>query len=158
MENSLLDIKIQDDQDALKNPIEIWYGDQLGGSRAMPLFLKTYAEIMEKGFAGPYTAWGESNKFNVVYCTDSNQNILGGIAFEYRPLLKEGWIVLSFVAPEQRGKRINTLMLNYFEKMIKDRGGNKICSHIHIDNISRLKSAERSGMKPQYYRMLKWID
>lgn len=152
------DRKIADDVDAKGNNIVVWHGDQLANSKAMSMFLKTYAELLDKGFATEYMPWGESNKFNVVYCTNEADEILGGIAYEYRALIREGWIVLSFTNPNYRGGRINSIMHRYFESSVKDRGGHKICSHVHIDNQSRLKAAERAGMKPQFYRMHKWLE
>lgn len=157
MNNDLIDKKLADDLDQQGNKIEVWYGDQLAGSRAFSSFLKTYAEISDSGFGSQYVSWGDSNKCNVVYCVNDKQEILGGIAFEYRPLMKEGWIILSFTAPKFRGTGINQLMHKYFEKIIKDRGGNKIASHVNVKNISRIKAAQKVGFVPQYFRMNKPI-
>jgi RimJ/RimL family protein N-acetyltransferase len=153
-----VDRKIADETDANGNRITIWQSDQLASSKAMVLFLRTYAELIEKDFATEYISWSEGNKFNVVYCTDESGKVLGGIAYEYRALIREGWIVLSFTNPDYRGGRINSIMHKYFERSIKERGGHKICSHVHLDNEPRLKAAERAGMKPQFYRMHKWLD
>jgi len=157
MSDNAVDKKMCDDVDAKNNPVEIWYGDTLAGSRVMPLFLKTYAEILEKGHGSSLVSWDGSNKFNVLYCTTSSGDILGGIAFEYRPLVREGWIMLSFTDPAHRGKEINKLLHTYFESMVQQRGGNKICSHVHVDNAQRLKSAAKVGLAPQFYRMYKEI-
>jgi GNAT superfamily N-acetyltransferase len=72
-------------------------------------------------------------------------------------MMKEGWIILSFTAPEYRGKGVNQLMHKYFEQIIKDKGGNKIASHVNVNNVSRIKAAQKVGFVPLYYRMNKFI-
>lgn len=140
--------------------LSIWDSDQIGGTRAFALFLSTYSEIIQKGFSTPYASWDQTNgnKINIVYLfDDENDTVAGGIAFEYRPVHREGWIILSFTNPLYRGRRINQILHQCFEENIRARGGNKIGSHIHINNESRLRSALRAGMKPEYYKMSKWI-
>lgn len=140
------------------NPLTVWQCEQLGGTRAMPLFLSTYAELMQKGYATQHMSWIDGNKLQVVYLFDElTQQVAGGIAFEYRAVIREGWIVLSFTDPAYRGRRINQIAHQYFEESIRKLGGNKIASHVHVDNEARLKSAEKSGFKPELYRMAKRI-
>lgn len=151
-----LDRIIAEDVDSSGQPLNIWLSHQLSGSVCMPLFLRTFAEAVEKGFGNGFVTWSESAKHKAVYCTDQNNSkILGGIAFEYRPAYREGWIVLSFTDPDSRGRRINQVMHKYFENVIKSMGGTSIASLISPDNLSRLKAAERVGFKPAYYRMHK---
>jgi RimJ/RimL family protein N-acetyltransferase len=140
------------------NSLTVWRCEHLGGTRAMPLFLSTYAELMQKGYASPHMSWTDGNKLQVVYLFDElAQQVAGGIAFEYRAVNREGWIVLSFTDPAYRGRRINQLAHQYFEEAIQQLGGNKIASHVHVTNEARLKSAEKSGFKPEFYRMTKRI-
>lgn len=146
--------------DAAGKTLSVWSCDQIGGTRAFSLFLKTYSELSQEGFAGPYAGWDQSNgnKVSVVYLYDSEaRQVAGGIAFEYRPVVKEGWIILSFTDTIYRGRRINQLAHQYFEEVVRARGGNKIGSHVHVTNQSRLRSALRAGMRPEYYRMAKYI-
>ena len=157
MNNPLVDKKIDDAVDSQNNAIEVWYSEQLAVSRPFSLFLRIYAEIADSGFGSQYVSWTDSNKSNVVYCTNDKGSIMGGIAFEFRPMMKEGWIILSFTAPEYRGKGINQLMHKYFEQIIKDKGGNKIASHVNVNNVSRIKAAQKVGFVPLYYRMNKFI-
>lgn len=140
--------------DAIGTPLEIWYSDTLGGSPAMVLFLKTYVELIERGWATPHL-WNDANNFNVVYCADSNGKVLGGITFEFRPMLKQGWIILSFTDPDTRGRRINQIIHTEFEALVKARGGTSISSNVHINNRSRLQSANRVGLVPEYYKTYK---
>jgi RimJ/RimL family protein N-acetyltransferase len=153
----LIDKKIADDVDSQGNALEIWHAEQLAGSRPFSLFLRTYAEISDSGFGSQYVSWADSNKCNVVYCVNDAGEILGGIAFEYRQLMKEGWIILSFTSPAHRGKGINQLMHKHFESLVKNKGCNKIASHVSVKNIPRLKAAQKVGFVPQYYRMNKFI-
>jgi GNAT superfamily N-acetyltransferase len=157
MNNPLVDKKIADDVDSQGKNIEVWHAEQLAGSRPFSLFLRTYAEICDSGYGTQYVSWADSNKCNVVYCINEAKEILGGIAFEYRQLMKEGWIILSFTSPAHRGKGINQIMHKYFEQIIKDRGGNRIASHVSVSNIPRIKAAQKVGFVPQYYRMNKII-
>jgi GNAT superfamily N-acetyltransferase len=144
--------------DATGRELKISFTDVIAGSNAMTLFLKTYAEIIETGFAAPMVVWADVNKSHCVYATDSNNCVVGGIVFEYRPFARGGWITLSFTHPNERGKRINQLLHKYVVKFVKMRGGNHIASHVHVDNASRLKSSERVGLKPQFYRMYQSFD
>lgn len=153
-DNFLTETTTTDDK---KDTIKVWTNTQLAGSRAMPLFLKTYAEIMEKDFGRPFMACDDINKLDVVFCTDMEDNVLGGITWTYKELFREGWMILSFTDPDQRGRRINEVCHMYLEKMVKQRGGDKIGSYVNVDNATRLRSIERTGMKPQFYRMAKYI-
>jgi GNAT superfamily N-acetyltransferase len=152
-----MDKKIIDDVDSQGNTLEIWHTEQLANSRPFSLFLRIYAEIADSGFGSQYVSWTDANKSNVVYCTNDKGSVMGGIAFEYRPMMKEGWIILSFTDPKYRGRGINQLMHKHFEQIIKDKGGNKIASHVNVNNVSRIKAAQKVGFVPQYYRMNKFI-
>lgn len=147
--------------DSLGKVLSVWDSEQIGGTRAFALFLSTYSEIARKGFSTPYAGWDQSNgnKIGVIYLyDDENHAVAGGIAYEYRPVQREGWIILSFTEPSYRGRRINQILHQHFEANIRLRGGNKIGSHVHVNNEARLRSALRAGMKFEYYRMSKWID
>jgi len=139
--------------DAAGNQLNISFTDVIAGSSAMALFLKTYAELIDTGFSSPIVVWADVNKSHCIYATDSNNKVVGGIVFEYRHLSRGGWITLSFTHPDNRGRRINQLLHKYVVEFVKLRGGDHIASHVHLDNASRLKSSERVGLKPQYYRM-----
>lgn len=141
------------DVDLQANPLTIWTNTSLAASRALPLFLRTSAELIENGFAFSLIHWNELNHHNVIFCTDANNNILGGMVWEYRQVINEAWIALSFTSPEFRGRRINQLMHKYLIEISVKRGANKIGSHVHVNNTARLKSAERVGLVPQFYRM-----
>lgn len=151
--------RVGEEQDSQGNTMTVWESESLGGTRAMGLFMSTYAELIDKGYATPHMSWMDGNKINVVYLYDEQQQqVAGGIAFDYRPVSREGWILLSFTAPEFRGRRINQIAHRYFENIIRRRGGYKIASHVHVNNQARLRASERVGLKPEFYRMSKRID
>lgn len=141
------------ESDATGRELNISFTDVVAGSPAMSLFLKTYAEIIDTGFASPLVVWADVNKSHCIYATDADNVVVGGIVFEFRQFARGGWITLSFTHPEHRGRRINQILHKYVVEFVKLRGGDHIASHVHVDNASRLKSSERVGLKPQYYRM-----
>jgi GNAT superfamily N-acetyltransferase len=144
--------------DATGAQLNISFTDMITGSCAMSLFLKTYAEIIDTAFAAPMITWAEVNKSHCIYATDSNNLVIGGIVFEYRHFARGGWITLSFTHPENRGRRINQILHKYLEEFIRLRGGDHIASQVHVNNTARLRSSERVGLKPQYYRMYKQLN
>lgn len=144
--------------DATGTPLAISFTDMISGSKAMSLFLKTYAEIIDTEFAAPIVVWADTNKSHCVYATDATGTVVGGIVFEYRHYARGGWITLSFTHPAHRGRRINQILHKYLEEFVRLRGGDHIASHVHVSNASRLKSSERVGLKPQYYRMFQSLN
>jgi GNAT superfamily N-acetyltransferase len=141
--------------DAQGNELTIWFCDIIAQTPALAPFLRNYAELIDNKHATAYVAWGEVNKLHVVYAIDNDNRFVGGIAFEYRHVSKEGWLTLSFTEKEFRGRRVNQVLHQYFEEIVRKRGGNRIASFVHKDNVSRLKSAQRVDFEPQYYRMTK---
>lgn len=150
--------QVGQETDAQGNVLDIWFSDMIANTPALPAFLRQYAEIIERGFATPYVTWGEFNKLHIVYALDSTGTLVGGIAFEYRAIAKEGWLVLSFTEKEFRGRGINGLLHPYFEEITARHGGIRIGSFVHVNNTSRLRSAEKVDFLPEYYRMAKFLD
>ena len=143
-------------QDKFGNLIEIYLTENLAWSPVYTLVLKTHLEIVEKKFAPPLLDHlGDNTK--AVWAQDKSGNILGGIAFTIREDTFVGSIELSFTEQEHRGKGINGICHKYFEQYIKNLGIDLITSVVHIDNIQRLKSAEKVNFKPKFYVMYKKI-
>jgi GNAT superfamily N-acetyltransferase len=133
--------------------LKLLYSETIANTPALALFLKIYAEIVEKGWSNPNIPF--SNKNSVVWVERPDGTVAGGICFEYVPSTALGWIILSFTASTERGKGINSLLHPAFEKIVKRMGAQQIASLVHIDNKSRLRSSEKVGLVPQYYRMYK---
>lgn len=146
--------KIKTSPDAKGDMIDIYWQDNLGMCPALSMFLKVYAETIDKGYSNPMVTW--SNKNRVVWAQKGDE-IVGGICYEYAAEAQMGWIVLSFTDPDYRGRRINEMLHYVFEEDIKKLGGNRVCSLVHVDNVSRQKSAARVGLTPQFYRMNKFL-
>jgi hypothetical protein len=156
--NRFGDKHIADDIDGEGNPLKIWYSEKVGGSKAAYLIAKVYSELLEKDWSGPYANFEDIYKnCNVVYSTDLQGNVLGGMVFEYRHAGREGFQHLNFVDPSARGRRISSVSRKYHRILIKQKGGNKISSTIMVDNGPSFKTALRDDMKPVYIRMHKWL-
>lgn len=139
-------------QDTLGDNMDLYKKDSLFMCPAMSLFLRTYAEIIDKGWANPNVTWDNKNR---VVWAQKGDRIVGGICYDYKNENKTSWIVLSFVEPDQRGRRIYESLHQLLEDETKAVGGKHIASLVHVDNVSRQRSADRVGMKPQFYRMYK---
>ena len=147
--------QIKTSVDTKGTSLKIYWTDSLGGSPVMPLFLRSYADVIEKGWANPYIAW--SNKNRAVWIETEDAKVIAGICYEFSPDNHMGWLVLSFVDEAYRGRRLYSLMREIVDEDLRKQGADRVCSLIHVDNESMLKSAERTGMRPQFYRMYKQL-
>jgi len=147
--------KVGSKLDSHGRSLDIYQSNLLSLCPALSLFLKVYAETIDQGHANPMVSW--RNKSSIVWAQLGTQ-VVGGICYEYEPEARMGWIVLSFTDPEYRGCGINGILHEFFEAEIKNLGGVRIASLIHIDNVSRIRSAEKVGLLPQFYRTLKILD
>jgi RimJ/RimL family protein N-acetyltransferase len=147
--------KLYDTVDKLGETVEIWYETTIVRSPVVPLFLRVYAEIVEKGFA--ISTFMFSNDDQIVWAQRPNGKVIGGISFEYQADKRCGFLVLSFTDPTERGKGINELCHTAYERQSKEQGAVCLQSMVHVDNLSRIKSAAKVGMTPRYLRMYKKI-
>jgi hypothetical protein len=150
MANELLRVK-----DNAGGDLILYYRESIANTPVVAIFLKIYAEIIEKGWSNPTMPFGNRNR--VVWVERPGGAVVGGICFEYNALINTGWIVLSFTDPVERGKGINGICHASVERILKKLGATKISSLVHVDNESRLRSAKKVGMVPQFYRMSKNI-
>jgi hypothetical protein len=145
--------KIKTVTDKSGEALELWHSDSIAFTPALAPFLKVYAEIIEKSFTLPVMAFKNSNR--VVWAEDKDKVVVGGICYEYLAESKTGWLVLSFTDPMYRGRGINSLCHEIYEKDCIALGANNLSSVVDIDNESRIKSAAKVGMVPRFYRMYK---
>ena len=61
------------------------------------------------------------------------------------------------VHPDFRGQGINAIAHKHFESICRAKGMRHIGSIVHKDNVKRILSAEKVGLIPEYYRMIKDI-
>lgn len=150
-------IKIEDTIDKLGNEIEIWYSESLEHSPTVGSFFSVWTELIVKGWITSAQAFSFKPTLKVVWAQSKQGVIQGGIAYDYLEDKKLGWIWLSFTVPEFRGREINQICHRFFESDCKKRGATSIGSFVNVDNQSRLRSAQKVGMMPRFYRMHKDI-
>ena len=145
---------LNSETDKLGNEIKIFRTDQLGMSPIYTFFLRQMAELIDKGFGTSTTTWDDKT-CGAVYA-EQDGKILGHIVYDTN---KPGhlWITLSAVDETCRGRGIYTILHKYFEQTAKEKGCQYISSYVHVKNLVRQKSAEKVGMKPLFYYMIKKI-
>jgi GNAT superfamily N-acetyltransferase len=148
-------MKLLDTITTKDNTIEILSG-QLSFSPVFSLVLRTYAEIVEKTLAPPQL--NLDNTDSVIWAQRTDGVVLGGICYKFEEDWNCAFIQLSFTAETSRGLGINAICHPYVEQHAKSLGYVRITSMVHINNESRLRSAEKVGLKPLYYMMHKKID
>lgn len=139
-------------KDSSGEELTIYWQDNLVNCPALSSFLRVYAELIDKEFTNPFISWNNKNR---IVWAENSERVVGGICYEFLQDSKIGWIILSFTDPDFRGRGINGLCHSIMEEDIKNLGGSRISSLVHIDNVSRQRSAEKVGLKPQFLRMNK---
>jgi GNAT superfamily N-acetyltransferase len=141
--------------DTLGNEIQIFRIKEIGMSPIYTFFLRQMANLIDSGFGSATTTW-DDRICGAVYA-EQDGKILGHIVYRDK---NNGhlWITLSAVDEECRGRGIYTILHKYFEQTAKEKGCKYISSHVHTKNLIRKKSAEKVGMKPMYYLMIKKLD
>jgi RimJ/RimL family protein N-acetyltransferase len=128
--------------------------EPLEGSRALSVFMREYANLIERGWARPYTAHNDKHK--VIYaCTDEDNVVMGGIVYGLNNITKVGWIIFSFTVSEFRRQGVYTALHNELERILRDAGMTDLASHVHVNNVVRQASCQKVGMQPEFYRMSK---
>jgi hypothetical protein len=129
--------------------------EDLEGSRALPIFLREYADLIERGHARPFTP--HNDKSRVVF--ESKDDVIsGGIVYNVNRVTKVGWIVFSFTVQEFLRTGVYTRLHRRLESILKEGGMTNIASHVHVSNTARLESCRKVGMSPVYYRMNKRLE
>jgi hypothetical protein len=164
------DIKAQDDYNFFKwekfpcigsavdkqgDRVDFYQSQSLSFCPATGLFLKTLGDLWERGLSNPYISFG--NKSQIIWAQKDTE-IVGGIVYDYNDEAKVGWIILGFVATNQRRKGIYTALHNVFEDEIKKIGGLRIGTQLHVDSTNQVSTAEALGLENFFYRTQKWTD
>jgi hypothetical protein len=147
--------KLSTSVDKLGNPIEIWLSTTVQHTPCISLILQVYNELLEKNWVLPVIPFRPSNQ--VVWIQDTNSKVLAGIIYEYQPEFLNGYLVLSFTDPDYRGRGLNEICHSCYEINCKKLGAVTLSSFVHLDNIDRIRSAEKVGMLPKFYKMHKDI-
>lgn len=131
------------------------HNDALEGSPALPAFMREYADLIERGWARPYTAHNE--KHRVCYARSADDVVMGGIVYGLNQLTKVGWIVFSFTVSEYRRQGVYTALHREVETLMTSAGMTDLASHVHVDNLVRQASCQQVGMAPEFLRMNKQL-
>lgn len=142
--------------DNFNEPIKIFYSDRIAFTPVYKLILQTHLEIIEKNLSAPYFS-GLNDFTKVIYAEKPDGTVLGGLAFTIEEQKFTGEINLSFTHPLYRRRGINTICFRYLEKFIKDKNLVGIVSFVHLNNIERLKAAEKCDFMPYGYYMFKKV-
>jgi hypothetical protein len=139
---------------------EIYHDYNLGKSKSFKLFSETYLKSIENGHSSLENYNNILNsrldRVQVVYCCDG-ENVISGIAFEIREVFDEAWIIFTFTDERYRGKELNKLLRKHLENYLIVNGITKLCSYIHPNNVSSLKSSQKAGSVIEYYKTIKHL-
>jgi hypothetical protein len=147
--------KLSTTVDKLGTPIEIWQSSSIQHTPCVPLILKVYQELLDKAWVPSVIPFRPSQQ--VVWLQDTGGKVLAGIVYEYQSDFLNGYLVLSFTDPDYRGRGLNEICHHCYEINCKKQGAVTLSSFVHVDNIARIKSAEKVGMLPKFYKMQKDI-
>lgn len=136
--------------------VHVKYVDKIGTGpvKLVSFFFKHYHKLLEDGLGSPWMSI--HNGCHAVY-VEIDGNVVGHIIFDVIVNQDRTWIVLSAVDENYRGRGLYKIMHEEFENTTKKLGCSQITSFVHVNNTSRLKSAESVGFLPQFYRMYKQL-
>ncbi len=142
--------------DKTKAELQIFHSEKIAFSPVYTFFIRQMADLIDAGHSFPKTTWSDDN-CGAIYA-EENGIIVGAIIYSTAYINKKClWIELSCVKSECRNRGIYSILHNYFEMIAKKMNCDYIASHVHKNNTTRLKSAEKVGMKPVFYHMMKII-
>lgn len=127
--------------------------DQLEGSPALSSFMRHFADLIDKGWARPFTPNKEGHK--IVYAVDDAGKIMGGIVYTLNQVSKTGWIIFAYTVAEFQQQGVYRALHLALEKRMVEQGMQDVSSNVHVDNAVQLICCERLGKTPEFYRMNK---
>jgi GNAT superfamily N-acetyltransferase len=143
------------ESDKIGKTINIRQIDKITYTPLYTFFLRQQAELIESGLSYPQTSWNDET-CGAIFAEENGQ-IVGHIVYDIEKQPGALWITLSAVESSYRGRGIYHLMHKHFENLAREKNCWYIASHVHIKNSTRLKSAEKEGMKPIFYFIAKKI-
>ncbi len=140
--------------DRLGNEVVIYHSETLGMSPAYTFFLRQMALLIESGHAYPATKW-DDDRCGVIFAVVNGDQVVGHIVYDRDNPVASGalWITLSAVDETFRGRGIYKMLHKHFEDLAKSLKCWAIASHVHVNNIVRIKSCESVGLKPVFHLM-----
>lgn len=138
--------------------LEIWYDSDFKNSKTTLLFLKTFVELMEKGWTPLSLDWCSAvDKCKVFYCETKEKQVISAIVCFYTENNRQGWVLLSFTDPLWRKKGLNKILFSYVERYMKSKGAKSIAVSVHKENMPRLIASQKNGLEMKYVRLIKDI-
>ena len=136
--------------------VSVFLTESIGGNkRILPYFLKSYAELIEKGFSLPVLIG--TNRTRAIYAVIDDE-IVGAMIFELQDdVVKTTWLLLSTVSEDFRRRGIFKILHGFLEEYVKPLGSKLISSIIHKDNKAALSSSESVGRPVRFYKTEKYI-
>ena len=155
MNTQNFDKKLTDKIDSTGVQVQINFAPTIGESPVLPVFLREYAKLMEQGYATYNLV--SNNRSKAIYAVIDNK-IIGIMVYDFaEDIVKTTWINFSFVDEKFRKRGIFKILHQVLEEQVKTAGSKKICSAVHVDNDTMLKSAKSVGRLPIFYRTEKQI-
>jgi len=148
--------KFKDMTDDHGETVEIWWRLRLEGSPCIPMILDGFSELMKKGWSNNTITIDNQHRLVFAVYPKSGE-IAGGIAYKYMENSKSMWISLSFTDPKYRGRGINRLCQIALERDAQLLGATTVESYVHVDNQPRIRSTQKVGLEPKFYRMYKQL-
>ncbi len=108
------------------------------------------------------TAVFNDNTKGVYYVATENNNVIGSLltTFEWSDW-RNGyvwWIQSVYVSPENRGKKVFSLMYNYIKKCVTDNSNVKgLRLYVDNTNINAQNVYNAMGMNGDHYSLFEWI-
>jgi GNAT superfamily N-acetyltransferase len=124
--------------------IEIVHYKKTNGSPAIPILVKAWAELLEKGFISSSVPVGAEHE---VFAAKADGTIVGVITFYKAEWHNCMWLQLGYVLPEYRNRGIYRKLWNHLVEHSKTQGVATIDGGVDINNTEMLKVAERLGRK-----------
>jgi RimJ/RimL family protein N-acetyltransferase len=135
--------------------LTVYQSNSIVATPPFQLMFECFMELYKQGWATfgmPFR-----NSSSVIWIENDLRQVMGGICYDILDDRKEGWINLSFTGPDFRGQGINAIAHKHFESICRAKGMSHIGSIVHKDNVKRIQSAEKVGLSPDFYRMIKDI-
>jgi hypothetical protein len=136
--------------------IMVYYSDKVTQSPALGLMFRTNAHLLSSNLIPAHIYWDDIENYKVVWAEDTQQNVLGGIAFRFFNETGESFLVTAFTDPSVRLRGISSkICFPYYIKKSKELGAVRTGAMTSINNsdIIKIKGGDLvsyQGRKPTY--------
>jgi ribosomal protein S18 acetylase RimI-like enzyme len=149
----MAEIKLGTEVDKTGATVVIKYSPTLGGSPVVPIFLRSYAALIESGHALNYIAG--TNKSKVIW-TEIDGKIVGHLVYDIQDdIPKTTYVVYGGVDENYQRRGLYKMLNTYLEQQGKKAGSTRVMSLVHTDNESMLALGEAVGRKQTFHRLEK---